>query len=113
MSRRESPEGDFPTNLNDELLHALRQLGVICGDGAGNSGVAGNLSQLLKHLAYLVVISAGDLQSSVNEDIGAVVVGSEDTGNEAVEALNACNCVVINVDQTYLGVMSVLSAEPF
>ena len=42
-------------------------------------------SQLLEQLADLSVVSAGDLQGSVNEQIRAVVVGSQNAGNEAVE----------------------------
>ena len=101
VSARRQPE-KVSQKLNDELLHRLGQLGVISGNSAGDNGVAGDLSQLLEQLANLSVVSAGDLECSVNEQICAVVVGSQDTGNEAVECVNALYCVVLDVDKANL-----------
>ena len=112
VSARRQPE-KVSQKLNDELLHRLGQLGVISGNSAGDNGVAGDLSQLFEQLANLSVVSAGDLECSVNEQICAVVVGSQNAGNEAVECVNALYCIVLDVDKANLRGDVGVEGEPF
>ena len=86
----------------DELENALGKLVVVSGNGQGDGGVGGNLCESLEHFANLCVISAGNLEGSVNEDIRAVVVGRQNARDKAVESVHAVYCVVLDVDESYL-----------
>ncbi|MBQ8334174.1 MAG: hypothetical protein IJX93_10435 [Clostridia bacterium] len=85
--------------------------GSFCGiDGRGDNAVdvlafqeSGELGEELVE-TFAVVLA--DLESGVDEQVGHVVVGSEDTCDEAVEGLSVSNSVFFGVDET-CGVLDV------
>jgi len=93
----------FNQGLQNQTLNALGQVFLSAGNGEDNLGVASlsnNLVQLAQHISQSSVITAANAQGSVYEQVGDVVVASQDTGQEAVESLVTNDVVVVDVNQT-------------
>ena len=94
-------------NLLGKLLFVRRngEYEVLLGDVA-------ELLDLLKENRKLIVISAADAESCVDEDIGYIVVTCADTAEEAVKRLIAADLVKISLDKPCT-IVDIVSQKPF